>query len=357
MFCCDLKNDVATFKIKNIDSNKLFKEGYVKAYYYDNTDIPFCCNIKEDKNELELLFKLSELLKFGDEAMGGNGSAITGIGTMAFVLGWALDDLHDKINDYLYDEIDDNEYLKEIIDFCSNFLGEMHDISDIKNIEYIQAHQITHNNIINNRDYSNYVCSTINEFNNTKIQPCIKKYIKHWMSEFEIGEDYEIRNLEGEANIVLIIDKNGRKHNLADKGSGTIKIMTMLFRMAIILSDNSDYYYNPEDLYVNNTQIIIEEPEQNLHPRLQSKLADFFYESYKKYDFKFVIETHSEYIIRKTQVLVKKNDYNPFSVYYFRNKYEKEPYYEMEYGKDGSFINEFETGFYDESTKLLYDIL
>ena len=72
--------------------------------------------------------------------------------------------------------------------------------------------------------------------------------------------------------------------------------------------------------------VIIEEPEMNLHPKYQSLLADLFLELSERYGFRFIIETHSEYMIRKTQVEVKNSRYespealnalNPFQVLYF----------------------------------------
>ena len=106
--------------------------------------------------------------------------------------------------------------------------------------------------------------------------------------------------------------------------------------------------------------IIIEEPEQNLHPRLQSKLADLFYELNKNFGYRFLIETHSEYIIRRSQVIVANENYesekelkekNPFMVYYFDENNDREPYYPMEYEISGAFKNKFGEGFFDEASK------
>ena len=108
---------------------------------------------------------------------------------------------------------------------------------------------------------------------------------------------------------------------------------------------------------------MVEEPEQNLHTKLQSKLAELFVSLNKEFGFKFIIETHSEYLIRQSQVLVAEQKYkdekelnenNPFKVYFFPQ--DKEPY-PMNYRTDGKFSNEFGTGFFDEANKLIYKIL
>ena len=83
----------------------------------------------------------------------------------------------------------------------------------------------------------------------------------------------------------------------------------------------------------------------------------------ENYNVHFIVETHSEYLIRKAQVLVAEknyvnenelNDKNPFKIYYLPN--DDKPY-EMKFRLDGKFSNEFGTGFFDESSNLLFEIL
>ena len=93
-----------------------------------------------------------------------------------------------------------------------------------------------------------------------------------------------------------------------------------------------------------------------------------FYDAWKRLGVMFVIETHSEYLIRKTQVILagayawnkaerESCEYdvppfhNPFKVYYIPKN---DKPYEMIYRKDGNFENDFGTGFYDEATNLAF---
>jgi len=103
--------------------------------------------------------------------------------------------------------------------------------------------------------------------------------------------------------------------------------------------------------------LLVEEPELNLHPALQSKLTDFFHEVNKEYGFNFIVETHSEYMIRKTQLIALEQDYiknqdinpNPFKIVYF---HKEEGPYEMEFTEQGKFNKDFGPGFYDEAGSL-----
>jgi predicted ATPase len=100
--------------------------------------------------------------------------------------------------------------------------------------------------------------------------------------------------------------------------------------------------------------IMIEEPETNLHPRLQSLLADMFYDAYNEFKIRFLLETHSEYLIRKTQTIINKtHDIEAFKVYYIVFR---EGLYEMRYREDGKFMDEFGTGFFDESSNLAFEL-
>lgn len=88
-----------------------------------------------------------------------------------------------------------------------------------------------------------------------------------------------------------------------------------------------------------------------------------FVDAYQKYKIRFIIETHSEYLIRKTQTLVSQNyntienlqQENPFKIFYFQKKPEN-PVYEMIYRPDGRFSNDFGTGFFDEATNLAFEL-
>ena len=105
--------------------------------------------------------------------------------------------------------------------------------------------------------------------------------------------------------------------------------------------------------------ILIEEPEQNLHPKMQSLLADLFFEMNNKYGCRFIVETHSEYLIRKTQVIVAEMDYkdeeemmanNPFKVYFFEMD-AIDGVRNMQYFISGAFKDKFGEGFFDEAAK------
>ena len=251
-----------------------------------------------------------------------------------------------------------------------SFMLPKRPIRMLLNIEYLYAHAVTQTVIYSAKDMNDYLSRTIHEFASTPklTNDHRRSFIIRWMQEFGIGKDYLITSVGGEAHIVKIQDKDDEWVNLSDKGMGSIQLMVLLFRLAITLPKHSISNEETRRKAMNSSSsriIIIEEPEQNLHPMLQSKLADFLFILNQEYGYRFIIETHSEYLIRKTQVIVKNNfndvdrplKENPFKVYYFNSSSSEEPYYEIVYQNDGNFSNDFGRGFFDEASNLAFEIL
>lgn len=231
-------------------------------------------------------------------------------------------------------------------------------------IEYISAHAANQNTLYNTADKNDYIAQTVHNFWREKINPGDREYefVREWMQKFEIGIDFKISPLvPGEAYTVSITEESGTLVPLADKGMGSIQMMILLLRLATILNK----YKNHHDVYnLVAPIIVIEEPEQNLHPKMQSLLADLFYHLANYENCKFLIETHSEYLIRKSQVIVADAQFadnedlkesNKFKVYYLPND-GTEPY-EMLYRTDGCFANDFGEGFFDEAENLAFKVL
>jgi len=230
--------------------------------------------------------------------------------------------------------------------------------NEFENVEYIYAHAATQAVVYSAKDKGDYVSTTIHSFaaqniNNDSPEKSIEKdlhdnFIQKWMKTFRIGNDYVIQSVGGESHTVKI-QENENEVYLADKGMGSIQMMILLFRLATLIREGK-----------RGTTIIIEEPEQNLHPYLQSELANLFLELQEKYRFKLIVETHSEYLIRMCQVLVGDrfknsteedfNKKNPFKVYYFPDG--DTPYYDMEFTKVGGFKKKFGLVFFNEAGRL-----
>ncbi len=247
------------------------------------------------------------------------------------------------------------QVFNENIRSLENIINDVNKNSNISKFKYLPASLNKQSSLFSIRDIQNPLAQVIHEYMQLKIHNSkdnADKFVQKWIQEdqLQIGEKIRIKLLEGEAYNFLV-HSNKVNIPLADKGMGSIQAMLLILRIATII--------HKQEYYGGEYTLIIEEPELNLHPALQSKLCEMFYEAYHKYGIKFIIETHSEYIIRRSQLFVKDldADSNPFATIYFDKDITKDEFvWNMKYREDGKFSNEFGSGFFDESTNLAFDL-
>lgn len=257
----------------------------------------------------------------------------------------------------------------------SHFMTLMNDFS----IAYMGANPAKQSALFAIRDKNNALAQAIHEYKQLNIIEGEEehRFVLKWMQDFEVGDDFTISMHAGEAYEMKILSNNVKIH-LADKGMGSIQAMLLIMRIACVIKkiklaeknstvtcivdgkevkqDSSNYRL------IDKTTVIIEEPELNLHPALQSKLADLFLDVHQRFNIDFLIETHSEYILRRSQVIVAINEFevapneNPFCVHYFPKDIHQLPY-RLEYQEDGSFNKNFGDGFFDEASSSTLELL
>ena len=243
-------------------------------------------------------------------------------------------------------------------DLAPRFALPWYNPADVGTIEYIYAHEVAQTAIYLARNANDYLSQTIHEYA-SKMGQRKHPLVLEWMQRFGIGKDFNIQAIGGEAYLFTVTNLDGTGVDLSAKGMGSIQLMVLLLRLALFLP-TEESKKSPAQPVANT--FIMEEPEQNLHPMLQSKLADLFYELHSAYGFRFIVETHSEYLVRRSQVIVGEqyktqeelDAKNPFKVYYFPS--EDIPY-DMKYTLGGMFEKKFGDGFMNEAGKLHMAVL
>ncbi len=199
-------------------------------------------------------------------------------------------------------------------------------------------------------------------------------FMNKWIQQFGLGESLSFQLDEEGLGVMIRLHKSADDSGrlLSDEGYGITQLISIFLQIeTAILSAKGkivqiDYALSAFDKYDTNVfhfeenTIAIEEPEIHLHPSFQSKLAEMFAEAYLKYNIHFILETHSEYLIRKLQLIVSghiKNvdlDRSLVSIYYINSTEEKSKQKVKRIGicGDGYLDDTFGEGFYDEAIRL-----
>lgn len=260
------------------------------------------------------------------------------------------------------DEVEEGDSSSDIMEL-DNTQEELKDwIKNlVQNIEqesyyYLGANPSKQSALFQLRDKNNALAQAIHEFKQLDIgESSIEgMFVKKWMRDFEVGHSYKIDFYAGEAYQFHVLEDNGKVNHLSDKGMGSLQAMLLILRVASLIRINKKKK--------KTITLLVEEPELNLHPALQSKLTEFFHEVNLEYGFDFIVETHSEYMIRKSQLIAIEQDYlknqainpNPFKIFYF---HKTEGPYEMEFTEQGKFKKDFGPGFYNEASNISIEII
>jgi AAA15 family ATPase/GTPase len=209
----------------------------------------------------------------------------------------------------------------------------------------------------------------LKEFNTSEWS--VKQFITKYLKTFEIGKELNINHIPNYQLInVSVTTLDDKKRELVDFGYGIKQLIIILIQIGVLAAKNKRMIegYNDEGEYTYDyyepSSLLIEEPETNLHPKWQSLLADMFVEANKNFNIQFIIETHSEYLIRKFQTLVANNNINGenIKIFYLRNSlniYDDNKQIEsLNIQEDGSInYNVFDKGFFDESYNLQLSLL
>lgn len=196
--------------------------------------------------------------------------------------------------------------------------------------------------------------SLLKDFYNKNISKKSIEYsfFKFWLNEFGYGSKFDL--IEENNQIVIIFENNKR---LSSFGKG---LNSLLKTLIAITSKGYENYKDPIEFYSKSILILIE-PESNLHPDLQSKIADLIVDATNKFNIKFIVETHSEYLIRKLQYWSSLGKIKPGCT--ILNYFEKDnsnrtiKINQITIDEDGNLSDDFGEGFIDHAPKLMLDLL
>ncbi|WP_282039340.1 AAA family ATPase [Saccharicrinis aurantiacus] len=228
--------------------------------------------------------------------------------------------------------------------------------SIINNSEYIEAVRANTKRLYTNDAQGTSFNDLILEYHARDLPQESKVFINKWLCRFGISDEIVFDNIEGVATSIYLVTGEERIA-LADLGYGITQFLPILLKIALEVPIKKVL----NGLKTVKKLILLEEPETNLHPNLQSLLSDFLIDATKTFEIRFLVETHSEYLIRKSQLNIAEQkiptDY--INLFYFNPlAYEKEyKVQEITINGNGTLSDSFGKGFIDEATDLKLKLL
>lgn len=173
--------------------------------------------------------------------------------------------------------------------------------------------------------------------------------IKDNMSLLGLASDIDLDLLKDDlAEVKIKRFKNSKGVNISDMGFGISQALPVLIGV---------------EFASNGSTILINQPEVHLHPSSQANLANYFVKEQNNSNKKFIVETHSEYLINRFRNLVAKGQYSKedISIIYFDSSEDGESIYNIKIDEYGRLVNApssfFETYFIDNKELILAGFL
>lgn len=168
------------------------------------------------------------------------------------------------------------------------------------------------------------------------------------LKEFGIADEIIIKKDKQLPVTALNVKTKDFWSNITDVGYGVSLQIPILFQAIL-----SEYYSK------KGQTLLIEQPEVHLHPKLQAKFIETLLGLGSKNSY--FIETHSEHIIRKLQVLVKNKKFGlkpeDITIHYFKREPLKFEITSHSITSEGKLQPSFPTGFFDASYSLVRELL
>lgn len=248
------------------------------------------------------------------------------------------------------------KFLDAMVVYFQTLIGSV-----LKNVSYVPSYRVSQSRIYTKTSETNILANLLGKVEDLSIVPSSIEFhfLNYWIKYLEIGEEIFVEPLEG-SNSRIIVKRNGKIFNLADLGYGSAQIISVLLQIIIHARLRYDWY--DYLCFFKKSLMLIEEPEANLHPKLQSRLAEMFIDAANRFNIQFIIETHSEYLIRKFQYIIAKERVKPdiVKVFYFYNPENiptNEPQIKsMTIDSSGTLSSDFGPGFLDEADNIAIDL-
>ncbi|MEQ8443001.1 MAG: AAA family ATPase [Alphaproteobacteria bacterium] len=129
----------------------------------------------------------------------------------------------------------------------------------------------------------------------------LKQSLEEFGNTSDMFGSVEIKSFGNTASdpFQIQLSSDGPRTNLVDLGYGTSQVLPILYQVST---------------GTKNGMHLIQQPEVHLHPKAQAALGEYFVQSHKQTGQKFVLETHSDFIVDRVRNAVFKGVLKPEDV-------------------------------------------
>ncbi len=183
-------------------------------------------------------------------------------------------------------------------------------------------------------------------FNPTSVARSLEAAVSDWLKYLGVAETaHSVDKGKLGHELKVSLSEGGPNHDLTHVGVGVSQVLPIL--VMSLLADR-------------DTTLIFEQPELHLHPKVQTRLADFFL-SIVLMGKQCLIETHSEYLINRIRYRAAAEDENnrvteKLKVYFVEKTDGSSIFREVKVNEYGAIID-WPEGFFDQSPREAEDIL
>ena len=153
------------------------------------------------------------------------------------------------------------------------------------------------------------------------------KELTQILNDLNLLNDIKSKRTEGgKYDILIKIKENGIFTSLYDVGFGISQFLP------IIVADLQ---------LKKSSTLFVAQPEIHLHPSVQSSFGDYLLNQIKNSSKKYVVETHSEYLLNKIRLGIVKGeiDENDVNVLFIDNQGTEAVIHKIEFNKQGQVLN------------------
>lgn len=245
------------------------------------------------------------------------------------------------------------EYYSDLTrDFFRKYTNEAH------NIRYIGPFRADPERIYRDPEYNSYGVGVHGEHTSNELIRDFRRKdaklianISKWTKEI-LGCEIVLKEVTTGMFQIMLKNAKGVETNLIDNGYGISQVLPIVTEVVRLTAASFDKEYAME---IDDKMLILEQPELHLHPAAQSELADLFVNCILTSEGKkkILIETHSEHLIRKLQVLIASKECGLTNemvrIYYVDKDDNGEAFVEeMKILENGKFETAWPSGFFDK---------